>query len=333
VRRRRLSAIVAAGLLWAAAAAPPQVLAQGAQRVYRVGILRPTAPPTSATDMIATGIPRALGELGYIEGRNLKIELRWAGGDASRLPALAEELARHDLDVVVAVSAPAVRAMSEAAPQLPIVMFGNTDPVALGLVASLARPGGNITGVLIAPDGTLAGKRLELLTMAVPNARRIAYLAPPASDATRLQLQETRRAAAVLGLELSDVEVIDGGYAQAFAAMAAQRPAALFVAAHTLFVRDRRQIIELAAKYKLPAIYEWREQVKDGGLMSYSTDRYGLYQRLADYVDRIVKGARPADLPVEQPTKFTLVINLGTARALGLTLPQSLLLRADELIQ
>lgn len=333
MRRRPLLASAAVGLLSVAATTSTQLLAQSGESVYRVGILRPSAPPPSASDLIVAGIPRALRELGYVEGRNLKIELRWAGGDFSRLPALAEELARADVDLVVAVSAPAARAMKVAAPNLPIVMFGNFDPVALGLVASLARPGGNITGVLIAPDGTLAGKRLELLTQAVPKARRIAYLAPPPSDATRLQLQETRRAAAVLGLELSDVEVVDGDYEKAFAAMAAQRPAALFVAAHTLFVRDRRQIIELAAKYKLPAIYEWREQVKDGGLMSYSTDQYGLYQRLASYVDRILKGSRPADLPVEQPTQFKLVINLQTARALGLSLPQSLLLRADEVVE
>jgi putative ABC transport system substrate-binding protein len=331
VKRRPLAALAALG--WLLAAAPPQVLAQAAQRVYHVGILRPSAPPTSATDLIVTGIPRALSELGYVEGRNLKIELRWAGGDSSLLPALAQELARADVDVVVAVSAPAVRAMSAAAPKLPIVMFGNFDPLALGLVASLARPGGNITGVLIAPDGTLAGKRLELLTQAVPKARRIAYLAPPAGDASRLQLQEARRAAAALGVELVDVEVIDGDYVQAFASMAAQRPDALLVAAHTLFMRDRRQIIDLAAKTRLPAIYEWREQVKDGGLISYSTDQYGLYRRLASYIDRILKGARPADLPVEQPTKFTLAINLSTAKALGLSLPQSLLLRADEVIE
>jgi putative ABC transport system substrate-binding protein len=333
MKRRPLSAFAAIVVLWGAATAPPQVLAQGGERVYRVGILRPTAPPASATDLIVTGIPRALGELGYLEGRNLKIEVRWAGGDASRLPALAQELARADVDVVVAVSAPAVWATTAAAPKLPIVMFGNFDPVALRLVASLARPGGHITGVLIAPDGTLAGKRLELLTQAVPTARRIAYLAPPASDATRLQLQEARRAASALGVELVDVEVIDGDYVRAFASMAAQRPDALLVAAHTLFMRDRRQIIELAAKARLPAIYEWREQAKDGGLMSYSTDQYGLYQRLANYIDRILKGARPADLPVEQPTKFNWVINLPTAKALGLAIPQSVLLRADEVIE
>ena len=231
-----------------------QALAQGAERVYRVGILRPSAPPALSTDLIVAGIPSALRELGYAEGRNLTIEVRWAGGDFSRLPALAQELAGADLDLVVAVSAPAVRAMKAAAPKLPIVMFGNFDPVSLGLVGSLARPGGNVTGVLIAPDGTLAGKRLELLSQAVPKARRVAYLAPPADDASRLQWQEARHAAAALGLELADVEVIDGDYARAFAAMAAKRPDALMVAAHTLFVRDRRQIIELAAKFRLPAI-------------------------------------------------------------------------------
>ena len=215
---------------------------------------------------------------------------------------------------------------------VPIVMYGNFDPLALGLVSSLARPGGNVTGVLIAPDGTLAGKRLELLKAAVPAARRIALLVPD-DESIRLQVQETRAAARQLGIELPVVEVRGADYASAFASIARERVAALVVGSHQYFVRDRAQIIALAAQYKLPAMYEWREQVSDGGLMTYSTSLSGLYQRVASYVDRILKGSRPGDLPVEQPTRFELVINLKTAKALGLTIPQSLLLRAEEVIE
>ena len=217
-------------------------------------------------------------------------------------------------------------------------MYVNVDPVALGLVPSLARPGGNVTGALIAPDGTLAGKQLELLKSAVPRAARIAFLTPFAypgirDPGIRAQMQETQTAAALLGIELVVVEVQGGDYAQAFAAIVAQRAHALFVGATVGFLNDRKQIIELAAKHRLPAIYEWREQVVDGGLMTYSTSLYGMNQRLASYVDRIVKGAKPGDLPIERPTRFELVITLKTAKALGLSLPQALLLRADELIE
>ena len=328
IDRRTSMGALAAGLL----VLPRLAEAQTTGRVYRVGILRPTAPPLSASEPMAVGIPEALRELGYVEGRDLVVEARWAGGELDRLPALARELVQAKVDVIVAVGSPAVRAAKNATAAIPIVMYGNFDPVALGLVTSLAQPGGNVSGVLIAPDGTLAGKKLELLKSAVPKATRIAFLAPPDDPAMRLQVQETRTAAAALGVELLVTEVRAGDYAQAFAAMAAQRPGALFVGAHTYFVRDRAQIIGLAAQYRLPAIYEWRQQVKDGGLMAYSTSLTELYRRVASYVDRILKGARPADLPVEQPTRFELVINLKTARALGLAIPQSLLLRADEVI-
>ncbi len=329
MQRRHWIALTLSGL----ACAPRTGGAQPAERISRVGILRPSAPPRVADDLQTTGLPRALAELGYVEGRNLVVEQRWAGGDALKLPALALELQQARVDAVVAVGAQAILAVRQATPTLPIVMFGNFDPVALGLMHSLARPGGNITGVLIAPDGTLAGKRLELLKAAVPQATRIAYLAPPADPATRLQLRETRQAAAALGVELAEVEVRDADYARAFAAIAQLRPGALVVGAHTFFVRDRLPIIALAAQYRLPAIYEWREQVLDGGLMAYSTSLYGLYQRLASYLDRILKGAKPGELAVERPSKFELAINLKTARSLGLTIPQSLLLRADELIE
>ncbi|MFZ2648687.1 MAG: ABC transporter substrate-binding protein [Burkholderiaceae bacterium] len=307
---------------------------QTAQRVYRVGILRRSVRPASAQDIQLTGLPTALRELGYSEGRNLVIEHRFAQGQLDRLPALARELVQARMDVIVAVSAPAIRAVREASAMTPIVMFGNFDPVALGFIPSLARPGGNVTGILIAPDGTLAGKRLELLTLMVPKTKRVAYLMMPPDDASiRLQLEETRKAATLLGVELAEVEVRDFDYARAFETLAARRPGALLVAGDTNFTRDRRLIVELAAQHRLPAMYEWREHVTDGGLMAYSTSLPMLYQRLAAQVDRILKGTKPGDLPVEQPMRFSLVINKTTAKALRLTVPQSLLLRADEVIE
>ena len=306
--------------------------AQTAVKGHRVGILRPSAPPLSPTDPIAVGIPNALRDAGYVEGRNLVIERRWAAGELDRLPALARELVQAGVDVIIAVGAPAVQAAKAATSTLPIVLYGNFDPLALGLVDSLARPAGNVTGVLIAPDGTLAGKRLELLKAAVPTARRFALLVPE-EESIRVQVQETRAAAQQLGLELPIAVVRGSDYVGAFGTIARERVAGLIVGSHQYFVRDRAQIITLAAQYKLPAMYEWREQVVDGGLMTYSTSLNGLYQRVAAYVDRILKGARPGDLPVERPTKFEFVINLKTAKALGLTIPQALRLRADEVIE
>ena len=307
--------------------------AQPQDAMARVGVLRPSAPPLSPSDPQLAFLPRALAERGYVEGRNLQLEYRWAGGDMARLPDLARELLRSRVDLIVAFSAPAVRAVQQAAPAMPVVMLGNFDPVALGLVASLARPGGSITGVLIAPDGTLAGKRLELLKAAVPQARRVAYLTPPADASTRLQLHEASQAAATLGIELSAVEVADGDYARAFEAMAARRPQALLVAAHTFFVRDREAIIALALRHRWPTMFEWPEQAEAGGLLAYGASLADLYQRVAEYVDRILDGAKPGDLPVLRPERYELVVNLATAKAIGVTLPQSLLLRADRVIR
>ncbi|MFN0182895.1 MAG: ABC transporter substrate-binding protein [Aquabacterium sp.] len=326
MRRRHCIAWAASGLL-----APLQRAgAQGAERVIRVGMLWPTARPS----VIGTLLPRTLGELGYVEGRNLVIERRYADGDLARLPVLARELVVAKVDVVVAVGAAAVRACKDASTTLPIILFGNFDPVVLGLVPNLARPGGNVTGVVFAPDGTLAGKQMELLKSVVPRATRVAYLAPDAEHlANNLQVNEARTAAAALDIELVVVALQGSDYAQAFAAIMAQRVQALYVAASPRFETDRKQIIDQAAKHRLPAIYEWRRQVVDGGLMTYSTSQYDLYQRVASYIDRIVKGAKPGDLPIERPKRFELVINLKTAKALGLSLPQSLLLRADEVIE
>lgn len=329
--RREFIGVVAVSLL----AAPLATQAQQAGRVYRLGILAPTSMPAPSERRTAVIlIPSALQELGYVQGQNLIVETRYGEGRLDRLPALARELVQLRPDVIVAIGAAAARAVKNTTATIPIVLYANIDPVAAGLVKSLAKPGDNITGILIAPAGTLAAKRLELLKQAVPRAERITFLGwgdDPSSN--RSQVQETQEAASSLGVKLSVVEVRGGDYDRAFATIAAERPGALFVAATTYFVRDRKRIIELVAKHRLPAIYEWPEHVEDGGLMSYGSSLTGTTQRVAAYVDRVFKGAKPGDLPIEQPTRFELVINRTTARALGLTLPPSLVGRADRIIE
>ncbi len=322
-RRRCLgiAAGVAAGVAWGRSDA------QTPGRVYRLGMLRPSArfaTPPSLTESLRT--------LGYVVGRNLVITDRFADGQLDRLPALASELLQqHRVQVVIAVGSAAVRAAREATVTVPILMFGNFDPVAQGLVANLARPEANLTGILISADGTLASKRLELLREAVPNATRIALLAP--GDPTfRFQIDETRKAAEALRLELDVTTVRGSDYAGAFQSLAARRPDALVVGAHSIFSVDRQPIIALAARHRLPAVYEWPEQVRDGGLMAYGTSLDALYGRLASYAAQLFGGRKPAELPVEQPTTYRFVVNQRTAKALGLAIPPGLLLRADEVI-
>jgi putative ABC transport system substrate-binding protein len=328
MRRRAFLALLAAG-----ATLPRPGAAQPAGRVHRLGILAPTtAPPPSEQNTAAILIPKALRDMGYVPGRDLVVDVRYAEGRLDRLPDLARELVRLRMDVIVAISAAAARAVKTSTTTIPIVLYGNLDPVAAGLVKSLAKPEGNVTSVLIAPAGTLAAKKLELLKEAVPGAVRIAFLAP-ADPGIKLQVQETQQAAATLGIKLAITEVQAGDYERAFAALTAERPEALFVGAHTFFVRDRKRIIELAAKHRLPAMYEWSEHVEAGGLMSYGSSLPGTTRRVAVYVDRLFKGARPGDLPVEQPAEFQLVINLRTARALGLAVPPALIARADRVIE
>jgi putative ABC transport system substrate-binding protein len=318
-RRRLVVNAVAISLL----TAPAVLRAQAPGRLYRLGILRPTGrAPFDAN------IPNALGDLGYVEGRNLVVDQRYAEGRLERLPAIARELVAGRADALLAVGASATRAVMAATSTIPIVLFGNLDPVALGLVRTLARPGGNVTGVLIAPDGTLAGKKLELLREVVPQASRIGMLVPD-DPAIRPQVAEVQRVAGTLGLGIVPVEVAKGDYERAFVTLAAERVQALFVAGSTYFVRDRKEIIERAARFRIPAIYEWREHVVDGGLMTYATSLPALHRRVAEYIDRIFQGARPAEMPVEQPSKFDLVINLKTAKSLGLALSPSLLLRGE----
>ena len=274
----------------------------------------------------------ALRDLGYVQGQNLVVERRHAEGHLDRLPRLARELAQLPVDVIVAVTAGGIAAAKDATKTIPIVMMGTTDPVGQGFITSLARPGGNITGVTYSAGPEIAAKRVELIKEAVPRARRIAVLStrelgsPP-------QVREAWSAASRLGVELVVVDVRDDEYDRAFGEIVAKRANALFVVGSPVLTRDRKRIIALAAKHHLPAIYEWREHVDEGGLMAYGGDISALYRRVAMYVDRILKGANPAELPVEQPATFVLAINLKTAKTLGLAFPQSLLVRADQVIE
>ena len=327
--RRRFLAALAGGLL-----APPLVAEaqQAVVKVYRLGILSPGAVPGPSDPTVLSLLPTVLRERGYIEGQNLLIERRFADDKPDRLPGLARELVQIQPDIIVALSGLAVQAARDATTTIPIVMLISADPVAWGVVASLSRPGGNVTGVTIGYVTGLAGKRLELLKEAVPRAMRIAVLgSAPLSSST--QLREAQKAAEVLRVKLLPVETRGTNYDREFSTMVAERADALFILTGNTVVRDRAQIIEQTLKHRLPAVSASRELVEAGGLMFYGTSNLDEARRVAVYLDKILKGAKPADLPVEQPATFELVINLKTAKALGLTIPPSLLARADEVIQ
>jgi len=276
---------------------------------------------------------RGLRDLGYMEGQNIVLESRWGEGKLDRLSGLAAELVRLKVDIIVAGGTEAIAAAQQATKTTPIVMALTADAVAVGFVASLARPGGNITG-LSSVGSELYAKRLEFIKQIVPIVTRVAVLWNPANPAHRLGLKVIEGAARSLGVDLrleevSEPKELDG----AFSAMARARAGALLVLADDMFFNQLKQIVQLAARTRLPAVY-WRKQFVDaGGLLSYGPDNVDSFRRAATYVDKILKGAKPADLPVEQPTTFELVINLKTARALGLTIPQSILVRADQVIQ
>jgi len=304
-------------------AAPLAAEAQQAAKVFKVGELH---PGIGSEERLA-----ALREVGYVEGQNLVVERRHAEGGLDRLPALATELVGLKPDVILATGETSIRAAGNATKVIPIVMAFADDPVGKGLVASLARPGGNITGVSLVAAGTMAAKRVEVLKEVVPRARRIALLSWLGMEAA--QMKEAEQAARVLKIETVLVGVRNGDYEGAFSTLAAERADALFVVSNPILNRDRKRIIALAARHRLPAIYEWRESAEDGGLLAYGAKVRELNRRVAAYVDKILKGAKPGDLPVEQPTTFELVINLKTAKALGLTIPPSLLARADQVIE
>lgn len=325
MRRRSLAALCAAALTQ-----PLTGRAQESARTLRLGWLRPNRDVPD--DFQSSGIPAALEARGWVRGRNLVIESRFANGQVERLPELARELVQARCDLLLAVGAQAVQAARAASASLPVVMFGNFDPVARGLISSLARPGGQITGTLIAPDGTLAAKKLELLLEAVPGIQRLGFLAPD-DPVVQAQINELRSLPRAGSLEIVVATVSGGRYDTAFAQLAARRVQALFVGAHTFFMTDRRQIIAMANERRLPSIWEWAEQVRDGGLMAYGTSLSWLYARVADQIDRIARGASPADTPVERPTRFELAVNRRTARTIGLSLPTAFLLRADEVVE
>ncbi|HWO06569.1 MAG TPA: ABC transporter substrate-binding protein [Methylomirabilota bacterium] len=324
--RRVLLGALAGALL----AAPVAAWAQPG-KVVRIGFLSPASASDPRMRGLLDAFRRGLVELGYVEGRAFRIESRWAEGRYERLPRLAAELVALRVDVILTVAVPAIRAAREATRTIPIVMASVVDPVATGLVASLARPGGNITGLSnMAPDVT--GKLLEILKQIVPNASRVAVLWNPGNPGNEPQLRAAEAAGQALGIRLQSLEArTPDDLDPAFAAMARQRADALVVFADVMLNEQRVRIAGLAAAGRLPAVYG--QEGPAGGLITYSANTPDLFRRSATYVDRIVKGAKPGDLPVEQATRFDLVIDLKAARALGLTIPQSLLLRADQVIE
>jgi putative ABC transport system substrate-binding protein len=309
--------------------------AQQPTKIPRIGYLSSSDAATESTR--AEGIRLALRDLGYVEGRNIAIEYRYAAERPDRVPKLAAELVRLKVDlIVVAGGVGTIRVLMKATKTIPIVMVGNVnDPVEAGLVESLARPGGNVTG-LTNLTADLGGKRLELLKEAVPKLAHVAVLYDPTSRAGLLQVKEVLPVPArALKLTLRSWEVRDAdGFDEVIAALSKQRPDGLYVPASGPLMRaNQNRIVAFALKSRLPSMYGNREAVDAGGLMSYAADDTDSYRRVAIYVDRILKGAKPADLPVEQPTKFELVINLKTAKQIGLTIPPSVLARVDRVIR
>ena len=307
--------------------------AQQPKKVPRIGYLSPLNPASESSRSEA--IRLALRELGYIEGQNIATEYRYAEGKRNRAPELAAELVRLKVDIIVVGGSSGTRAAMNATKTIPIVMVGQgIDPVEAGLIESLARPGGNVTGITNLTT-ELGGKRMELFKEAVPKLARVAVLYDPTSPTSVHEAKEVLPVAAralKLTLQPSEVRAADD-FERVFAALNKQRPDGLYVAPGPLTLANRKRIAEFALKTRLPSMYVRSEFVDAGGLMSYGADQADSYRRVAYYVDRILKGAKPADLPVEQPTKFKLVINLKTAKQIGVTIPQSMLYRADKVIK
>ena len=317
-------------LAWALAA-PLAPGAQQGSKLPRIGVLHPGAPTTSSH--FAAAFDQGLREHGYRQGQDIVLERRFAEAKAERMSEIAAELVRMKVDVIVTSTDPGIAAVKQQTQTIPIVMANSTDPVGTGFVASLARPGGNVTGLSsLSPE--LSAKRLELLKEAVPGLSRVAIVWNPDVRGAVLEYKETERAARSLHLQLQSVEVNrPDDFDRAFSALTTGRAEALTVASSSVAFRNRGRIANLAQKHRLPSIYGLREFADAGGLMAYGPNYADGWRRAAKYVDRILKGAKPGDLPVEQPTKFELVINLKAAKALGLTIPPSLLARADQIIE
>jgi len=302
-------------------------------KVPRIGVLLPGVSPTAPDGPQHAPLQQDLRELGWVAGQTLVIEYRWAEGHLERLPALAADLVRLPVDILVAGGNAAIAAAQQATRAIPIVMFDGNDPVGAQFIASLARPGGNITGTVDAGPA-MAGKLLEVLTEAVPQARRIAVLYNPTHPGIRAYGKESLVAEQALGVTLQPVEVRQPSDIEpAFQSLLREPPDALYVVGNPVVALHRQAIVDFAARHRLPAIYTGRAFVDGGGLMSYGPSLRDMAHRTAVFVDKILKGAQPADLPVEQPTKFELVINLKTATALGLAMPPTLLVLADEVLR
>jgi putative ABC transport system substrate-binding protein len=319
-------AVLALLLVFAVPAAPLAARAQPTGKIYRIGYL--------ADGGLSGDFVQGLHELGWVVGTNIEIEGRYSEGRYERLPDLAAELVRLGVDVLVASTAPGTLAAKEATTTIPIVSVAVQDPVRLGLVQSLGRPGGNITGPTLTGGLAIAGKQLELLQETVPGVSRVAVLWNPANPMLLPHLRETEVASRSLKVQLHRVEArgpddID----RAFSAMTRDRARALLVAIDSMFFTHRTRLADLAVRHRVPAIYGLRGHAEAGGLMAYGARVSDVYRRAATYVDKILKGAKPGDLPMEQPTRFDLVVNLKAAKALGLTIPQSVLLRADVVIE
>jgi putative tryptophan/tyrosine transport system substrate-binding protein len=330
MRRKILSVVLT--ILFLAAVDPAQ--AQQAGKVPRIGFLDSSTAAGSA--VLVKAFRQELSKLDWIEGKNIAIEYRFAEGKNDRLPELAADLVRLKVDLIMASGTPSALDAKSATTTIPIVMVSSGDPVAAGLVASLARSGGNVTG-LSALSTELNTKRLEILKDAVPKLARVGLLRPPGVSnlARDLQLKELRAAALALKLKLEEIDVQPDpkGLESAFQTAKQKQVNAIMTMTTRQFFAERKRIVELAGKYRLPAIYPQKEFVDQGGLMSYGVDYDDLYRRAAVYVDKILKGAKPADLPVQQATKFEFVINLKAAKQIGVTIPPEVLARANRLIK
>jgi putative ABC transport system substrate-binding protein len=301
--------------------------AQQPKKVPRIGFL------SDSRQSWDEAFRQGLRELGYVEGQNITIEYRYAEGKVERLPDLAGELVRLNVDVIVAGGTQAISAAKQSTSMIPLVMAVTADPVGSGFVASLARPGGNITG-LTSLSQDLSGKRLELLKETVPRLTRVGILWNSGNPDNATQLREAESAATALGVQLQPVEVKSSNdFDKAFSGITKGRSGALYALGDSLIATNRKRIVDFAAKSRLASMFSTRQAVEAGGLMAYGTNFLDLFRRTAIYVDKILKGAKPADLPVEQPTKFELVINLKTAKQIGLTIPPNVLVRADKVIK
>src|SRR5882757_583909 len=327
MRRRAFMVFLASGMtVW-----PLGICAQQSQRIFRVGVLLPGTP--ASFSLRTKAFLDGLRELGYVEGATIAFEWKWGQDRVETLSGLAADLARSNVDVIITGGTSAAKALKAATPTIPIVVAIVSDPVAAGLVDNLARPGGNLTGFsIVAPE--LGGKRLELLKEVVPNVSSVAVLLNTRNPQSQIELKEMRTAAQAMRLQLYPIEIsTEDGLEDAFAAMNKAAVQALVVLTDPILFSQRKRTVDLANRNRLPAVYFFQGFAEEGGLMSYGPSDTDLFRRAAGYVDRILKGTRPGDLPIEQPTKFELFINLKAANMVGVTIPESFLLRADKVIE